>query len=128
MIVEQKNPNLLTAGSSNSTIVSVKHNVTTSTGTFLQCMFTQYLHKAIITILCLQPSLTVSVHDAILHHLYEGISTVVHLLSSLLAPLRSEILRSSPLVSLRRKFVLASPFASLRSNFILAKKTYTIKT
>ena len=120
-------------GSSNSTRVSVKHNGTTSTSTFLQCLFTQYLHEAVITILCLQISLTVSVHDDILHHLYEGISTVVHLLSSLLAPLRSEILRSSlltslrnkflrlsPLASLQSKFVLASPLASLRSNFVLA--------
>ena len=100
-IIEQENQNLLTMGSSNSTRVSVKHNGTTSTSTFLQCLFTQYLRKAVINILCLQPSLTVSVHDAILHHLYEGISTVVQLLSSLLAHLRSEILRSSLLTSLQ---------------------------
>ena len=82
----------------------MKHTGTTSTSTFLQGLFLQYLHKVVITILCLQPSLTVSVHKDILHHLYEGISTVIHLLSSLLASLRGEILQSSLLTSLRNKF------------------------
>ena len=120
-IIEQENQNLLPMGlMSSSTRVSVKHNGTTSTSTFLQCLFTQYLCEAVITILYLQPSLTVSVHGAILHHLYEGISRVVQLLSSLLAPLRSEILRSSLLTSLRNKFLRLSPLASLRRKFLFA--------
>ena len=41
-IIEQENQNLLTMGSSNSTRVSVKHNGTTSTSTFLQCFFTLF--------------------------------------------------------------------------------------
>ena len=58
-------------GSSNSTSVSVKHNRTTSRSTFLQCLFTQYLHEVVITILRLQPFLQMYVQDDTLHHLYE---------------------------------------------------------
>ena len=71
-IVEQEHQNLLTMGSSNSTSVSVKHNGTTSTSTFLQCLFTQYLHEVVITILCLQPFLQMYVHEDALRHLYEA--------------------------------------------------------
>ena len=61
-VVKQENHNLLTVGSSNSTGLCVKHNKTTNTSIFLQCLFVQYLHEVLITILCLQPFLTVSVH------------------------------------------------------------------
>ena len=99
-IIEQENQNLLTMGLSNSTRVSVKHNRTTSTSTFLQCLFTQYLHKVIITILCLQPFLQMDVHEDSLRHLYKDPSTVIHLQSSLLTSLRSEFPRPSLLTSL----------------------------
>ena len=99
-IVEQENQNLLTVGSSNSTRLSVKHNGTTSTSTFLQCLFTQYVHKVIITILCLQPFLPMAVYEDALRHLYKDIYTAIHLLSYLLTSLMSEILRPSILMSL----------------------------
>ena len=54
-----------------------------------------YLHEVVITILWLQLSLIVSVHKDIPHHLYKCISMVVHILSSLPASLRNEILQSS---------------------------------
>ena len=66
-------------GSNNSTSVTVKHNGTTSTSTFLQCLFTQYLHEVTITILCLQPFLQIYVHEDALRHLYEDPYTVIHL-------------------------------------------------
>ena len=68
-IVDQENQILLTVGSSNSTSVSLKHTGTSTLSTFLQGLFLQYLHKAVITILCLQPSLPVSAHEDILRHL-----------------------------------------------------------
>ena len=104
-IVDQENRNLSTVGSCKSTSTSLKHAGTTSTSTFLQYLCLQHIHKAVITILCLQPSLTVSVHENVLHHLYKDISTVVHLLSSLLASLRTKILQSSLLTSLRNTFL-----------------------
>ena len=138
-VVEQESHNLLTVGSSNSTGVYVKHNTTINTSTFLQCLFVQYLHEVVITILCLQPSLTVSVHKDILHHLYEGIYTVVHLLSSRITTLRSEILRLSLLTSLQIKFlrlsllmslrgvvIQSSLLVSLRSNFALTSPLTTL--
>ena len=71
--------------SSNSTIVSVNnHTGLTSTSTLLQGLFLQYLHETIITILCLR-------------RLYEDISTIIYLLSSLQVclpvSLREDILR-----------------------------------
>ena len=80
-IVDQGNQNLLTVESSKSTSVSVKYTGTTSTGTFLQGLFQQYLHEVVITILCLQPFLPMSVHEDTLRHLYKDIYTVMHLLS-----------------------------------------------
>ena len=77
---------LLPVGPSKSTIVSVEHNETTNTSTFPQ------------DIPC---------------HLYEGISTIVHLLLSLLVSLRNGIVQSSLLVSLQSDSILASPLSSL---------------
>ena len=109
----------------------MKHTGTTSTRTFLQSLFLQYLHKAVITILYIQPSLPVSVHEDILRHFYEGIYTVTHLLLSLLISLRSKILQSSLLTSLQNKLlqssllvslqnivIRSSPLASLQSKFL----------
>ena len=81
-IVDQENQNILIMGSYKSTSASVKHTGTTSTHTFLQCLFLQYLHKAVITILCLQPSLTVSVHKrystpSLRRHLHGCIFTII---------------------------------------------------
>ena len=56
-IIEQENQNLLIMRWSNSTSLSVKHNESTSTDTFLRYLFTQYLHKVLTTILHLQPFL-----------------------------------------------------------------------
>ena len=117
-IVEQENHDLLTVGSSNSTSVCVKHNGTTNTRTFLQCLFVQYLHEVVITIVCLQPFLPMSVHEDTLCHLYEDIYTVIHLLLSLLASLRSEIPGPSLLTSLQSKFLQLSLIVSLRNGTI----------
>ena len=67
-IVNQEDQVLLTKGSSNSTSVSATG--LTSASTFLQGLFIQYLHKAIMT-------------NLYLHHLYKGISMVIYLLLSL---------------------------------------------
>ena len=67
-IINQEDQIILTKGSSNSTNVST--NRLTNTSTFVQGLFIQYLHKAVISIMCL-------------HHLYKDISTAVYLLSSL---------------------------------------------
>ena len=88
-IVHQEDQVLLTEGSSSSTIVSATG--LTSTSTFVQGLFPQYLHKAIITILCL-------------HHLCKGISMFVYLLSSLQMSLR---------VSLHKMLYVISTKASL---------------
>ena len=81
-IVDQENQILLSVGSSNSTSVSVnKHIRLTSTSAFLQGLFLHYLHEVVNTIVSLQLSLLVSLHDDILCHLCEGISTVVSLQS-----------------------------------------------
>ena len=106
-------------GSSNSTGVSVKHNETTSTSTFLQCLFTQYLHKVAITILCLQLFLQINVHADALRHLYKDPHTVIHLQPSLLTSLRSEFPRPPLLTSLWNKFLQLSLLVSLQSNFPL---------
>ena len=91
-IVDQGYKILLPVGPSKSTSISVKHNGTKNTRTFLQGLFPIYLHKAVITVLCLQLSLTVYMHKDIPCHLYKGISTVVHLLLSLPVSLRNGIL------------------------------------
>ena len=67
-IVNEENQILLYMGSSNSTSVSATE--LTNTCTCLQGLFLQYLHKAVISNLCL-------------YHLYKGISTTVHLTLSL---------------------------------------------
>ena len=74
-IVNQENQILLYVGSSNSTSVSTTELISTS----LQGLFLQYLHKAVITILCL-------------HHLYKSIFTTVLLILSLLTSLRCEVI------------------------------------
>ena len=109
---------LLTMRSSKSTSVSmIEPTGITSTITFLQGFFLQYLHKVVNTVMSVQTSLQVSLHDNILHHLYKGISMVVSLLSSLLASLRSKLLRSSLLTSLRSEFLRLFLHTSLRSDF-----------
>ena len=86
---------LLPMGPGKSTSISVKYNKTTNTSTFSQ---------------------------AIPCHLYEGISTIVHLLLSLLVSLRNEVLQSSLqsslLVSLQSTSVLASPLTSIWNIFL----------
>ena len=66
-----------------------------STSIFLQGWFQQYLNKVVTTVVSLQFSLPVSLHNDILCHLYEGISTIESLLSSLLESVKSEFLLSS---------------------------------
>ena len=56
-IVEQEDQTLLSVESRKSTSVSMKYTGIISTSTFLQELFLQYLHKVVITILYLQPSL-----------------------------------------------------------------------
>ena len=94
-----------------------------------------------------------SVYEDALHHLYKDIYIAIHLLSYLLAFLRSEtlqpsilmslrseflrlsllvslrsgILRSSLLVSLRSGVIQLSPLASLRSRFILASPMTSLR-
>ena len=115
----QENQILLTVESSKSTSVSmIKLNGITSTSTFLQSLLLQYLHKAIINIVCLKPSLLVYLHDNILRYFYKCIPTVVSLLSSLLVSLRSKLLQTSLLTSLRSKFLQSLISTSLRSDFL----------
>ena len=75
-IVDQGYKILLPMGPGKSTSISVKYNETTNTSTFPQ------------DIPC---------------HLYKGISTIVHLLLSLLVSLRNGVLQSSLLVSLQSR-------------------------
>ena len=112
----QENQILLIVGSSKSTSVSMTKptGITVSASTFLQGLFIQYLHKAVNTIVSLQPSL----HDNILRHLYKDISMIVSLLSSLLTSLWSEFLQFSLLTSLRSEFLQLSLLESLRSEFL----------
>ena len=102
----------------------------TNTSTYMQGLFLQYLHKTVITILCLgylytgismvvylmwslQLSLRMSLQGSILRSIHEIISTTVHLLLFLIASLRSKILQSSLLTSLRSKFLRSFlPFVS----------------
>ena len=127
-IIDQENQILLTVGSSNFTRISVnKHTGITSTSTSLQDLFLQYLHKTIMTILCLQTFLLVSLHEDILRYLYNGISTNVHLLLPILTSLRNEVLQPSLqnkflqlslLVSLRNRVLQSSLLMSLRSGIL----------
>ena len=87
-----------------------------------------YLHKTVITILCLQLSLTVYVHEETPHLLYKGISTVVRLLSSLGASLRNGILQSSLLVSLQIKFPRPSLLVSLRNRITQSSLLTSLRT
>ena len=64
-----------------------------------------YLNKTINIILFLQPSLTVLIHEDILHHLHDDTSTIVHVLSSLLMYLRNKFVQSSLIMSLQSKFL-----------------------
>ena len=131
-IIEQENQNLLTMGSNNSPSVSVKHNGKTCTSTFLHCLFAQYLHKVVITNLCLQPFLQIYVHGDALRHLYEDPYTVLHLQLSLLTSLRNEFPRPSLLMSLRNRFLRLSLLVSLQSNFpltpLLTSHSYDVST
>ena len=116
-IFKQENQTLLTMESSKSTSVSVKHSGITSTSMSIQELFLEYQHEVVTAILYLQQSLQVPVHEYIIYHLYKGISMIVHLLLSLLVPLKSEILQSSLLMSLC-KFLQFSLLVSLRSEII----------
>ena len=79
----------------------------TSTGTYIQGLFLQYIHKTVIAILCLrhlykgiytvvyllwslQLSLRVSLQEYILRRIYETISTTVYLLLSLYISLQNK--------------------------------------
>ena len=104
-IVDQENQILLHMGSSNYTSVSTTE--LTSTNNCLQGLFLQYLQEAVISILCLR-------------HFYEGISTTVHLRSSLLPSLRCEIMQPSLRASLRSKILQPSLIVSLRSGILLS--------
>ena len=90
-IVNQEYKTLLPVGPSKSTSISVKHNETTNTNTFLQ---------------------------DIPFYLYEGISTIVHLLLSLPISLRNVILQLSLLTSLQSKFLQSSLLVSLRNGIL----------
>ena len=119
IMFHQENQILLIVRSSKSTSKSMTNSIgITNTSTFLQGLFLQYLHKAVITIVCLQPSLLVSLYENILRNLYQSISTVVRLLSSLFISPRSEFVQSSLLVSLRSEIIRSSLLASLQSKFI----------
>ena len=63
--------------------------------------------------------LSASLYEDILHHLYEGVSTIEHLLLSLFVTLQSEFLQPYLLVSLRSGILQSSLLASLQSKFIL---------
>ena len=93
-IIDQEDQVLLVEGSNNSTSVSATG--LTSVRTCLQGLFLQYLHKIIVTTLCLrhlykgittavyillllQMCIQVSVREDILHHLYKGIYTTIYL-------------------------------------------------
>ena len=71
---------VLVMESINSTNVSVINpNGIINTSTLLRCLFIQYLHEVKTTIMSLQPSLSLSLIEDILHHLYEDISTDIYL-------------------------------------------------
>ena len=89
--VDQGYKILLPLGPSKSASISTKHNETKSTHTFQQ------------DIPC---------------HLYKGISTIVHMILSLLVSLQNGILQSSLLVSLRSDSILASQLTSLWNIFL----------
>ena len=112
----RENQFLLTMGSSKSMSVSmIKPNGITNTSTFIQGLFMQYLHKAVINTVYLQQYLSVSLHEDLPGHLYKDISTVVSLMSSLLATLRSELLQPSLRTSLRSEYLQSSLCTSLSS-------------
>ena len=128
-IVDHEDQVMLTKESNNSTSVSMTG--LTSTSTFLQCLFLQYLHKTIITILCLrhlykgistvvyllsslQFFLQISLQENILRCTYKGISTTVHLLLSLLTSLRCKVLQPSLHAYLQSEFLQSFLLASLR--------------
>ena len=63
-----------------STNISIiKPTGVTIISTFLQNLFLQHFLKGFTMVLSLQPPLSVSLHDDILHLLYQGVSTVVSL-------------------------------------------------
>ena len=99
-IVNQGYKIMLSMGPDKSTSISVKYNETTNTSTFPQ---------------------------DIPYHLYEGISTIVHLLLSLLVSLRNGVQQSSLLVSLQSTSVLISPLMPIW-NIILQRLYEDIST
>ena len=141
--IDQEDQVLLAEGSNNS--INVSKTGLTSTSTCLQGLVLQYLHKAVITIfrlchlykiiiwviyilLLLQISLRVFLHEDILHHLYKGIYTTVHLVLSLLTPLRSEGIRPSLRVSVLSEILQSSLFVSLRSGILQSSLLASLKS
>ena len=130
-IVNHEDQVILTQESYNSTSVSVTRLTNIDTflpSLFLRCLYKiqglslQYLHKTVITILCLPclyentstvvrllsslwVSLWMSLHDDILHHLHKGISTIMVLLLSLYTSLPRIFLQPPLLASLRSGFL-----------------------
>ena len=105
----------------------MKHNGATNTSASLHGLFLLCLYETVIDILCLHLSLAVYMHKDILYYLYEGISTVVYLLLSLLTSLRNGSLRSSLLmflscvrVYMRNGILQSSLLLSLRNSFVHA--------
>ena len=130
-IVGYEDQDILTKASNISTSVFVTG--LTSIGTFLQCLFLQYIYETVIIILCLrhlykgvsmvvylilslQLSLQMSPKENILRRIYKGISTTVHLLLYLLTFLRCKVLRPSLHASLQSKFLQSSLLASLQND------------
>ena len=144
-IIDHEDPVILTKESYNSTSISVNGSTNINTpipSLFLQCLHKlqglslQYLHKAVITILCLhclykntytvvhllllvKVSLQMSIPEDILHHFYKGISIFILLLLSVRTSLQSKFLQPSLLMSLRSEILQSCLPTSLGSNFVL---------
>ena len=70
------------------------------------CDEDQYLYGTVCAILPLQTSLTMPIHEDILHHIQDDISKVVHAILSLLMYLRNKVLQLSLLMSLPSKLIV----------------------
>ena len=143
-IVDHDDKVMLTKESYKSMSVSVNEstNINNSTPSlFLQCLYKQqglslqYLHKAIITILCLhclyentsnvvhllssvRVPTQISIREDILHHLYKRISTVILVLVFLRISLLDKFIQPSLFMSLRSGMLQLSLLMSLRSGIL----------
>ena len=88
----------------------------------------QYIQETVSTTLSLQSSLLVLIHEVILHHLHDDISTIVHVLPSLLMYQQNKILRSSLLKSLQSKFLQLSVLASLQYGFLQSSLLVSLRS